>query len=68
MLSLLPALHLAFGSAYTPSLPSWTQAVLPGCAQGEECGRLALANGLTFNCRFAGPAASVTNVLLLHVP
>jgi len=66
MLSLLPALHLAFGSAYTPSLPSWTQAVLPGCAQGEECGRLALANGLTFNCRFAGPAASVTNVLLLH--
>ena len=66
MLSLLPALHLAFGSAYTPSLPSWTQAVLPGCAQGQECGRLALANGLTFNCRFAGPAASVTNVLLLH--
>jgi len=49
-----------------PPLGTWVPLPLPGCDVGERCGRLALASGMTFNCRFAGPEQSSTNVLLLH--
>jgi pimeloyl-ACP methyl ester carboxylesterase len=56
------ALLVAFAAS---SLPTPARAALGGCTDGVTCGTLE-ANGFIFDCRFAGSAASETNVLMLH--
>ena len=57
-----------FARSFAHSLRGASAIGIGGCTDGISCGQLS-ANGLTFDCRFGGPAADASHkgdVLLLH--